>query len=89
MPVISMFYGLIITIYYLDTIQHHVAHIHVRYQGIDAVYNIQDGTVLEGELPVNKHKLVQAWIVLHQDELLADWELAISGQKIYAINPLR
>lgn len=40
MTVISMFYGLIISMYYLDTKQHHVAHIHVRYQGIDAVYNI-------------------------------------------------
>lgn len=89
MPVISMFYGLIISMYYLNTKQHHVAHIHVRYQGEDAVYSIQDGIVLEGELPNNKHKLVQAWIVLHQEELLADWELAISGQKIYAIDPLR
>ena len=25
-----------------------------------------------------KHKLVQAWIELHRDELMADWELAIS-----------
>lgn len=89
MPVISMFYGLIISMYYLDTKQHHVPHIHVRYQGVEAVYSIQDGNVLEGELPINKHKLVIAWIVLHQEELLADWELAISGQKIYAIDPLR
>jgi hypothetical protein len=24
-------------------------------------------------------KLLQAWIELHKDELMADWELALSG----------
>jgi hypothetical protein len=37
MPVISMFYGLIIAMYYLDTKQHNLPHIHVKYSGIEAV----------------------------------------------------
>ena len=48
-----------------------------------------DGDILEGSLPGNKMKLVQAWIEIHRDELVADWELAVSGQQPYKIEPLR
>jgi hypothetical protein len=34
-------------------------------------------------------KPLQAWIELHKDELVADWELALSGQQPYKIEPLR
>ncbi len=37
----------------------------------------------------NKHRLVQAWIELHRDELIANWSLAVSGQNIYSIDPLK
>jgi hypothetical protein len=89
MPVISMFYGIIISLYYVDNKQHHRPHIHVKYQEYEAVVAIPDGEVLEGKIPRNKMKLVQAWIEIHQDELVADWELAVSGQPLYKIEPLR
>ena len=34
-------------------------------------------------------KLLQAWIELHKDELVADWDLAVSGQQPFKIDPLR
>lgn len=34
-------------------------------------------------------KLVQAWIEIHNDELLADWELAVNGETIFKIDPLK
>jgi hypothetical protein len=34
-------------------------------------------------------KLVQAWIEIHNEDLMADWELAINGQNIFKIDPLR
>lgn len=40
MPVISMFYGLIISMYYLDTKQHKLPHIHVKYGEMEAVCKI-------------------------------------------------
>ena len=46
MPVISMFYGLIVTMYYLDTKQHKLPHIHVKYGEMEAVYQIPDGAFL-------------------------------------------
>jgi len=61
----------------------------VKYQEHEAVVTIPDGEVLEGEIPRNKMKLVQAWIEIHQDDLMADWELAVNGQPLYKIDPLR
>ncbi len=84
-----MFYGIIISMYYFDTRQHNLPHIHVRYQEQEAVFSISDGEVLEGQLKINKRKLVQAWIEIHQDDLMADWQLASQGQMVFAIDPLK
>ncbi len=83
MPTISMFYGILIRMFFYDTEKHHVPHIHAEYQGEMAVYSIENGDVLVGKLPPKKNKLVVAWIEIHKESLLADWELAINGQ-----NPL-
>ncbi len=89
MAVLAMFYGIIISMYFFDTRRHHRSHIHVKYQDQEAVIAIPGGEVLEGELKPNKLKLVQAWIEIHQDELMADWELASQGQQIFKIDPLK
>ena len=89
MPVISMFYGIIISMYFIDTKQHKTPHIHAKYQGDEVVVSIPDGKVLDGSLPSPKMKLVTAWVEIHRDELVADWELASSGQLPYKIDPLR
>jgi len=44
--------------------------------------------VLAGELPPNKHKLIVAWIEIHHEDLLADWDLAVNGQKPFPIKGL-
>jgi hypothetical protein len=64
-------------------------HIHVKYQDEEAVIAILDGELLEGSLRTNKMKLVQAWIEIHRDELIADWELASQGQEVFKIDPLK
>lgn len=89
MPAISMFYGIIVYIYFLDNKKHRVPHIHVQYAGDEVVVQIPDGNVLEGDIPSNKMKLLQAWIELHRDELMADWQLAVNGQNPFKIEPLR
>jgi len=89
MPILSMFYGLIIRMYFFDDKQHHMPHIHVEYAEFRAVINILDGKVLAGDLPDSKTKLVRAWIEIHKDELLANWRLAINGDELFKIEPLR
>ena len=89
MPVISMFYGVIVMMYYFDNRRHHEPHIHIKYGDEEAVVTIPDGEVIEGTVRANKLKLVQAWIEIHQDDLMADWNLAINGQEVFKIEPLR
>ena len=84
-----MFYGLIVSMYYLDTKQHKLPHIHIRYGDLEAVYQIPDGVLLEGTLPVNKQKLIEAWIEIHKEDLLANWQLAVTGNAVFRIEPLK
>lgn len=78
MPVIPMFYGLIVSMYYLDTKKHNLPHIHVKYAEHEGVYQIPEGVLLEGSIPSNKERLLTAWIEIHKDELMA--KLAISSK---------
>ena len=84
-----MFYGLIVSMYFIDNRQHKSPHIHVKYQDEEAVFRIPDGELLSGSIPRAKMKLISAWIELHQDELMANWQLAVSGQQPYKIEPLK
>ncbi|QTA80212.1 DUF4160 [Desulfonema limicola] len=88
MPIISMFYGIIIRMYLLDNKQHNLPHIHAKYAEFEASITIEDGNVIAGELPRKQLRLVQAWIELHKDELSANWEISISGENPYKIRPL-
>lgn len=78
MPTISMFYGILILMFYRDNQRHHLPHIHVRYQGKEAAVSIEDGTVLDGKLPPKQLKLVQAWIEIHKRRI--DCRLGTSRQ---------
>ena len=88
MPIISMFYGIIIRLYLIDNLHHNLPHIHAKYAEFEAAIALVDGEILAGELPRKQLRLVQAWIELHRDELMADWELAVSGETPYKIEPL-
>jgi len=84
-----MFYGIVIYLYFYDDERHALPHIHAKYQGHDASVSIVDGEVLAGEIPLAKLRMVQAWIEIHREALMADWELAVNGQTPFAIDPLR
>jgi len=89
MPTISMFYGILVAIFFEDNSRHNLPHIHVRYQGMKAAIAIEDGTMLAGNFPPKQLRMVQVWIDLHKDELFADWELALSGEEPFRIAPLQ
>lgn len=55
----------------------------------EATIAIEDGSILGGRLPPAKMKLVQAWIEIHREDLLADWKLEVSGEPVFKIEPLR
>jgi hypothetical protein len=83
-----MFFGIIIRMYYAPK-EHNPPHIHVYYQDATAVIRIDDGVITDGKLPAKQLKLVSAWIEIHKDELMADWNLCQNGEKPYSIEPLK
>ena len=89
MPIISQFYGIIIRIYFNDTEQHYLEHIHVQYNEFGAVYSINDINLLEGYLPQKQHKLVIAWMEIHKDELKALWRISQNDGEVFKIDPLK
>ena len=84
-----MFYGILVAIFFEDNDRHHLPHIHVRYAGDKASIAIEDGRLLAGDFPPKQLKMVQAWIEIHKDELLADWELTAAGEEPFRIAPLQ
>ena len=87
MPTLSMFFGLIVEMYYAPK-EHNPPHIHVRYQNDKAVINIETGMIMGGSLSARHLRLVQAWVEIHREELLANWDLCMSGKEPFRIKPL-
>jgi hypothetical protein len=71
MPTIAIFYGMIVQMYWRD---HAPPHIHVLYQGFEAVVEIATGEVLGGRLPKNAARIVREWVLLRQAELMDNWQ---------------
>lgn len=88
MPTISMFFGIIVRMYFGPK-EHNPPHIHIYYQDSTATFSIEDGVILDGKMPKRQIKLVSAWIEIHKDELIADWKLCQEWEKPFAINPLQ
>jgi len=88
MATISMFCGILIRMY-LGKKDHNPPHIHTYYQNKKATFDIKTGNKIDGKLPQDKEKLVSAWIILHKEELLANWDLAQNGELPFKIDPLR
>ena len=82
MPEISRFYGIVIYMFFVD---HNPPHFKVKYGEFEANISINNGNILSGDLPISKHKLVQAWTEIHKNELLEMW----NTKKIFKIEPLR
>jgi len=85
MPEIARFYGIVIRMYFAD---HNPPHFHAFYSGLEALVDIRTLAVFAGYLPPRALGLAVEWAAIHQDELLADWELAREGRPPIRIEPL-
>ena len=81
MPTISEFYGIKIYMYFTE---HEPSHIHVFHEGNVAVVDIKTGAPLHGSLKPRARKMVQEWVLLHQEELENIW----NTKKMVKIAPL-
>ena len=84
MPTISMFYGILIRMYYDD---HNPPHFHAYYNDEEAIFTF-DGKLLKGPFPKKQLKLVEAWSIIHIEELKANWLLSKNSEKLFYIQPL-
>lgn len=72
MPIISQFYGILIYMYKEIGGHHNKPHIHVKYNEYTASIIIETGE-MEGNMPIKQKKIIDAWVEIHRDELLAAW----------------
>ena len=85
MPEISLFYGIKVT---MNWDEHNPPHFHVEYAEYKASVSILECVVIKGAIPNRQLKMVLAWAVIHQDELMQNWELAKENKPLNRINPL-
>lgn len=69
--------------------EHNPPHVHAYFQDYKMTIRIDDGEIMEGNMPVRQIRLVQAWVEIHKDELWADWKLCQEGEKPFQIEPLK
>jgi hypothetical protein len=50
MPAISMFYGVVICLYFFDNERHRLPHIHAKYQGSDELKLLDSHFILDLQL---------------------------------------
>ncbi|MGN1251134.1 MAG: DUF4160 domain-containing protein [Candidatus Spyradocola sp.] len=88
MPVLSTFFGIIVRMYREVGGKHNIPHIHAEYAGEEIVVAL-DGTILEGGIPKNRLKLLDAWMEIHREDLEANWTLLSNGEQFFRIDPLK
>jgi hypothetical protein len=85
MPIVSMFFGIVIKMYFDD---HNPPHFHAEYQGEKAVFDFR-GNILRGDIASKTAvRLIREWIDLHQKELAQNWEDLQNGRGFQKIAPL-
>lgn len=85
MPIISIFFGIVIRINFFD---HAPPHLHAAQGGTEALFDIRTGRVIAGALPRRETRYVVEWIVKNRAELMRNWELAANGQPTFKIEGL-
>lgn len=86
MPTISVFYGILIQMFWQD---HAPPHFHALYAEDEALIDIRTLEVIEGRLPRRALALVLEWAAEHRAELMEDWDLCAQMQTPKKIEPLR
>jgi hypothetical protein len=85
MPTISIFFGIVIKMFFDD---HNPPHLHAEHQGEMAVFDFR-GNILVGNISSRTAvKLIREWIDLHNTELEENWADLQNGRGFRKIAPL-
>ena len=85
MPTISIFYGIVVQMFWDD---HNPPHFHAFYAGYAVQINIQTFEIIKGKMPKRALSLILEWTSDHRMELLEDWKLCQKKLPIKKIAPL-
>lgn len=90
MPIISQFYGIIIMMHYRESDKHKLPHLHAEYGDFDAAFDL-NSNMISGKMPNKQQKMIQAWILIHQEELRALWKVVTNKMENgwFKIEPLK
>ena len=89
MPIISQFYGIIVTMYYNEENgKHNKLHIHVRYNNDKVIYDFECN-IIEGSIPYKQKKMIEAWILINKEELITLLNIMQEGKDYFKIDPLK
>lgn len=77
MPTISIFFGIVVQMYWND---HNPPHVHAFYQGQEGLYDIRSGKRYAGRLPHRAEAILSEWIAEHHDELMRNWDRGRTGR---------
>ena len=88
MPIISQFYGIIISMFFYDNDKHHMPHLHVQYAEYRCIFDF-NGNILSGNIPNKQRKLIEAWIEIRKEDLTTLWNMLQDGNNGFTIEPLK
>ena len=86
MPTISVFYGILIQMFWNE---HAPPHFHALYGEHEALIDLRDLSVMRGSLPRRAMNLVTEWATDHRDDLMEDWNLCRQLQPPKPVEPLK
>ncbi len=85
MPYVSMFFGIIIRMFYSE---HNPPHFHAEYQGSEGIFNFE-GKMLKGNMKSKiALNLIKEWATLRKNELEENWVNILEKSTINKIEPL-
>lgn len=83
MPVISRFCGITIKMY-LKQREHNPPHIHAIYGEYVGMFSLEDGVMIEGDIPSKEQSLIREFVEHNREKLLLMWET----QKFEVLPPI-
>ena len=85
MPYVSMFFGIIIRMFFSE---HNPPHFHAEYQGTEGIFSF-NGAMLQGNIKsTTALRLIKEWALLRQKELEENWINISEKTSINKIEPL-
>jgi hypothetical protein len=86
MPIISIFFGIVIRMFYRE---HEPAHFHAEYQGQQAKFDFEGEVIARDITSKTARQLIKEWASKNRANLEANWQNMKAGKTLERIEPLQ